>query len=422
MSYNFNITEKEKEYLRELAREYLEYANLPVMYERKKLWYSHNSLKAERPVIVVEYNTFINDIRPVLKCESEAARKIELKLQMDIINYEFIGDDKVISPYYTVDWKINIKQFGMDIRRTHAVDSRGNSLGYRFDHPVKDLEKDLPALKHSTFSVDREYTLAWKNFVEDIIGDILPVKITNSSLRWHMTPSQHVVELMGLENMMYAFIENPDEMHALYRFLTDDIMMYIEWQEKEGLLVLNNENDYTGAGSYGFTNELPDCDYKEGEPVRTKDLWGNMNSQETVGISPDMYKEFIYPYYRELAEKFGLVYYGCCEPVHDIWKDCLSELPNLRKISVSPWCNENFMGEVLRGSNVIYSRKPSPNYIGVGNHLDEDAFSDHITKTLNAAKGCELEIIFRDIYTLNGNIQKPGRAVEIVRELIDKIW
>jgi len=107
MSYNFQITKKEKEYLRELAKKYLDYANLPVMEERKKLWYDHNSLKGEKPVIVVEYYTFLNDIKPELKCESEAAREIELKLQMDIINYELIGDDKVISPYYTVDWKID---------------------------------------------------------------------------------------------------------------------------------------------------------------------------------------------------------------------------------------------------------------------------------------------------------------------------
>jgi len=333
--------------------------------------------------------------------------------------YYFLG---VAFNFTTNHWKIDIKKFGMDIKRTYATDSRGNSIGYRFEHPIKDIKKDLSLLKPSVFSVDREYTLAWKSFVEGIIGDILPVKIKNSSLAWYVVPSNHAVALMGLKNMMYALIENPDEFHALYRFLVDDIIRFIRWQEEEGLLTLNNENDYVGAGSYGFTTELPSDDYKPGDLVRTKDLWGNLNSQETIGISPAMYKEFIFPYYRELAEEFGLVYYGCCEPVHNIWKDCLCELPNLRKVSISPWCDEEFMGEALRGSKVIYSRKPSPNYIGVDSHFDEEAFSKHIAKTLEAAKGCELEIIFRDIYTLNGDIYRPGKAVKIVRELIDKLW
>ena len=38
MSYNFGIDGDERNYLRELAKKVLEYANLPVMEERKKLW------------------------------------------------------------------------------------------------------------------------------------------------------------------------------------------------------------------------------------------------------------------------------------------------------------------------------------------------------------------------------------------------
>ena len=80
------------------------------------------------------------------------------------------------------------------------------------------------------------------------------------------------------------------------------------------------------------------------------------------------------------------------------------------------------MGEALRGSGVIYSRKPSPNFIGVGAELDEEGFAAHISKTLTAARGCSAEIIFRDIYTLTGDRSKPGRAVQITRDLIDKLW
>ena len=147
-----------------------------------------------------------------------------------------------------------------------------------------------------------------------------------------------------------------------------------------------------------------------------------MDSQETVGISPAMFEEFIFPCYRKIAEQFGLLSYGCCEPVDPIWDSCISKLPNLRKVSISPWCNEEFMGERLRGGRVIYQRKPSPNFLGVDPVLDEEAFRQHIRKTLLAARGCKLEITQRDVYTIHHNIPKARRYVEIIREEIEDHW
>jgi hypothetical protein len=135
-----------------------------------------------------------------------------------------------------------------------------------------------------------------------------------------------------------------------------------------------------------------------------------------------MYEEFVFPSYSEIARRFGLVYYGCCEPVHGIWERCVSKLPGLRKVSISPWCDEEFMGNALRGSGVIYSRKPSPTFIGVGKVFDEEGFSRHMTRTVSAARGCTLEVIMRDVYTLTGDLSKPARAVTILRGVIDRVW
>jgi hypothetical protein len=46
---NSTIPAPEKEYLRNLAKKLLDYARLPVMAERKRLWYLHNRLTGERP-------------------------------------------------------------------------------------------------------------------------------------------------------------------------------------------------------------------------------------------------------------------------------------------------------------------------------------------------------------------------------------
>jgi hypothetical protein len=418
MNQSYTMTAEEKNYLRELARKYLNYAHLPIMEERTRLWYAHNAFRGERPMIVVEEGSFLEDILPPLQCRSDAAKRMERQLLQPIVSFDLIGDDKVISPHFAIPYAIRSPAYGVEVQRTYAKDAQGRSLGYTEEHPIKDLQRDLPKLKHGEYSFDRERTYAWKAFVDETFGDILPTVMKNYSLHWHTAPSQRIVELMGLENMMLGMMDDPEGMHALYRFITDDMIAFVRWQEEQGLLILNNGNDYVGAGSFGFTDELPKSD--AAGKVRARDLWGNVNSQETVGISPGMYHEFIYPYYKDLAELYGLVYYGCCEPVHSIWDDSISRLPNLRKVSVSAWCDEDFIGERLRGGKVIFSRKPSPNFIGIEGMFTEEGFAAHIQKTLDAAKGCTLEIIFRDIYNLSGDRSKPGKGVQIIRRLIDK--
>lgn len=414
------ITQEEKRYVRELAKKQLEYASLPVMQERKRLWIDHNDLNGEIPLIVIETDTFQNDLMPSLQCKNDEAKHIEYQLLKNIINHELVDDDKIVPDFFIVNWEISRNQYGVDVMRDHGVDRNGRDLGFKFVHPITDLERDFHLLKPSTFSVNRYATVAYKIFVEEIIGDILPVVIKNNSLTWDPAPSGKIVELMGLEAMMFAMIDCPDKLHALYRYLTDNIKAFIRWQEQEGLLTLNNGNDYAGAGSYGFTTQLPTEDCKKTGRITSKDLWGNMNSQETVNISPMMYGEFTAPYYQELSELFGLTYYGCCEPVDGIWNDYISKLHNLRKVSISPWCNEAYMGEMLRDNGVIYSRKPSPNYMGIGGTFDEEAFASHIIKTLVAAKDCHLEFICRDVYSLSGDTTKPNRAVKIIRHLIEQ--
>ncbi|NLC67676.1 MAG: hypothetical protein GX754_02585 [Clostridiaceae bacterium] len=213
-------------------------------------------------------------------------------------------------------------------------------MGYKIEHPISDIRKDFGLLKPSVYTVNRTHTIKLKTFVEDVIGDIIPVKIKNQSLTWYGTITEKAFRLMGMETMMVSLVDYPEEMHRLFSFILSDMLGFLDWQEKEGLLVLNNENDFIGGGSYGFTSELPQGDYKEGEPVRCKDVWFHMNSEDTLGISPAMYGEYVFTHYCNLASKFGLIYYGCCEPVHSIWEDYLSKIPGIRKVSISPWSDE----------------------------------------------------------------------------------
>jgi hypothetical protein len=197
-------------------------------------------------------------------------------------------------------------------------------------------------------------------------------------------------------------------------FLRDDFMHYLDWFETEGLLPLNNENDYVGSGSLGYTTELPQPGRRAGDPVRVSDMWGLSESQETVGVSPRMFDEFVFPYQEPIISRFGLSYYGCCEPVHGRIKT-IKRLPNLRKVSVSPWCDQEIMADEL-GQDYVFCRKPKPTLISTGD-WDEDLIREDLRTTLRIAGHCPLELVMKDVHTLCGETWRLGRWVEIAREV-----
>lgn len=416
------IDAAERRYLRDLARKQREYAGLPVMAERAERWKAHNACRSERPMVVIELNTFLSDFMPAPRCASPEGRAIERQLLYWIRNHELVDDDKVVPDVFAVHTRIDYRLCGLDIQVERATDERGRAIGHHWHHPIRDLRTDRHKIGPSTWAVDRAGTDAQRALAEDVLGDILPVVEQNRSLDWGGMLSWRVLRLMGMEAMLTALYDAPDEFHRLMAFLRDDLLAYMRWQEREGLLTPNNGNHYAGAGSYGFTDELPVDGGSPDGRVRLCDRWHNLNSQETVGVSPAMFGEFFAPYYHDIAREAGLVYFGCCEPVHTLWDPHLRTMPRLRKVSISPWCDEAYMGEALRGERVIYSRKPMPQFLGMEGPLDEEAFGEHVAATLSAARGCTVEFIYRDVYTIGGDEHKPGQVVRAIRRAIDEMW
>ena len=408
---------RERQVLRELAQRQRELASLPVMAERTARWYAHNDFQGDRPMIHFEVDTFEHEIMPPLVCKTEAGRMIEHQLRRLQLNHDFIGDDRVVPATFDIGWKTWFNIFDFQFHRDFVKDAKGRELGYHTESPIKNLAEDVHKLKPSTMGFDKAATLAWKQVVEEALGDILPVRIAGRSTSHVLT--QNVVDLMGMEAMMFAMLDTPDELHLLMEKLTTDRIDYQLMLENEGLLLPTNANDWLCQGSFCFTHDLPTPPPGQ---VKNRDVWGYLDSQETVGVSAEMFHEFFWPYYKRLAGMFGLVSYGCCEPVHMHWAGSVSELTNLRKVSISAWCDETIMGEALRGGKVIYHRKPSPNFFSAGPELDQEALSAYFLKTLQAAKGCKLEFSFRDIYTLEGNPAKLRQATDILKLLIEQNW
>ncbi len=418
----YTISGEDREILREVAKKQLELANEPENLEKKKQWYLHNALLGEKPMIHLEMWTFSQEILPQrLKCQGEFARQIETSLYCNFLNQELFGDDRVTPDYFPMNYETYFQLFDIPVQVNHTDNLQGEeSLGHQFVSVLEDLEEDYHKLKSSRFGVDLEATAAKEQAVGETIGDILPVKRTMDCL--YSVPTQMLVHIMSMENMMLSMYDYPELFLEMMDRIAEDTLAYYRYLEEQRLILPTTSFESVGQGTYSFTQELPGWEEWRRRPFITKDVWGFMDSQETVGISPDMYEEFIFPCYQKISQQYGMLSYGCCEPVDPIWERCISKLPNLRKVSISPWCKEEYMGEQLSGRKVIYHRKPSPNFLGVNPVLDEEAFRAHIRKSLHAARGCHMEITQRDVYTIHHDIEKARRYVQIIREEIEDHW
>jgi len=352
---------------------------------------------------------------PTLVCEHPLARGVEGALRLKIWLFEELRDDHVIEPNLNVGWAVQSTGYGVE-KEIHEISDGGLLNAKSWDPPIKDIARDFAQLKARTFRVDRQATQNRREAMAELVGDVLAVRIRGSHW-WTMGLTSRAIDFIGMTNLMLFMYDDPAGLHQLMAFLRDDHLAHAAWLEAEGLLALNNEDDYVGSGSCGYVSALPAG--LPGQSVRQRDQWVLLESQETVGVGPDQYEEFVFPYERAIAERFGLVYYGCCEPVNTRW-DVVRQLPNLRSVSVAPLCNQEIMPACL-GRDYVYSRKPNPTLISTG-HFDESQIRRDLRTTLGitARHGCATEIIMKDVHTLNNEPGRLARWVRLAREEVGR--
>jgi hypothetical protein len=415
---------EDRKTIRDLAARWAETASLPVMAERKRLWKAVHDLKMERPMILVETGAFVDEYVPAseLVCRDPILRNVEKYMRGSLRDAAELGDDTVLEPYFRLPWELAISDFGVPVETRPAVSCDGTSLGYSFNFPIAKPE-EITKLKKRTFGVDREKTLSLKSALEEVMGDILPVKIGNYDhfdtdygnnpwtgifffgLTWQ------IYRFIGNNGLLYWLYDAPDTIHRLMAYMRDDRIGLFEFLVKENLLDVNTDTQMAGPRAYGYVSGLPGPGHRG--PVKLKDLWGWAESQESTVISPAMFGEFVLPYLAELSAKFGLIYYGCCEPLHDRLELIMKAIPNLRSVSVSGWADFRKMADMI-GRKYVFSRKPTPAYIS-GPNPDWELLKKDMQKTKDAAGGCNVEILFRDVYTIDNDWPRLRKWVEMTK-------
>jgi len=405
------------EILRRLAERKIEIASDPLNLERKKRWYRHNALESSAPLLLAEIQGCIPELLKaghlVLECVNPLAKSLELTLRTEIYQFETLRDDHVVEPWINVSWIVNTTGHVDESQRHIHIPDTDGALGARsWEPPIRDIGRDFSKLRPREFAVDREGSESLRSGIQAALGDIVPTRM-RGAFWWTLGMTWAAIDLIGLENLMLFMYDDPDGLDRLMKFLYDDFTAYAQWLEREGLLSLNNENDYIGSGSMGYTRALPAGSEGAEGGAKRRDLWALVESQETVGVGPELFERFVFPHNKAIAEQFGLCYYGCCEPVNSRWH-IVKRIKNLRSVSISPWADEEFMASEL-GNRYVYSRKPSPTMVSKEG-FDEDEIRKDIRHTLDVARGCVLEIIMKDVHTLAGKPERLARWVHIARE------
>ena len=94
-----------------------------------------------------------------------------------------------------------------------------------------------------------------------------------------------------------------------------------------------------------------------------------------------------------------LVYCGCCDPLDGKMAE-KRLIPNVRRISMSPWVNER-RGAAEMGGDYVFSRKPSLAFLAMDAFEAKHVQADLVrTRGVCEEHGCPLEFILKDISTV----------------------
>jgi len=416
-----DIKHKDIEILRELAAEISEIAQLPIHSTTIAEWKRTNDLKPGRPVVGITEVPW-HEIQQCgllqCLCENEFAKQIEVHFRTSLYMWHNAKVDMIVEPVYRLPIVIYDTGFGISSVAEYAESKSSGIVSRHFVPQIKD-EKDIDKIKFPEISVDWEETEKRKRICEEIFGKYLNIELYGVGMIW-FAPWDWLVMLVGVEETLLSLAARPSFARAVIERFLEANLYRLEQLEKMKVLSPNNGNFRIGSGGFGYTSDLSEMSF--GTPgISSRQQWGCATSQIFSEVSPSMHKEFALNYEKKWLEKFGLSYYGCCEPLHNKIH-ILKEIENLRKISISPRADLKIAAEKIKNRYVI-SYKPNP-AVFVKNEWALDVIKKELEKDLKVLKenGCIVEIIMKDISTIS---HEPSRlndwaliATEVAHQIV----
>jgi len=401
-------TQKEKAALQDLARRYAEIAKHPSNAERRTRARDINDLKPRRPIVWLDeipWHEMDIDSKLQSTCESDFARSMEWHFRSTLFRWEYFQADMVVEDYYPISKAYYDSGMGLSINEDIiATDDRNYIVSHYFKDQLDTMEK-VQAIKQPVITAQPELDAARLEFAQEVLGDILPVKLCGHYL--YHAPWDEIPRYRGVTPIMYDLLDNPELIHATMKTWTDNKYSAMKQLEAQGLL----GNDIaTLHCTPPYTNDIADGN-------SLKNIWFRCMAQMFSDVSPATFKEFELDYLMPLAAECGLVYYGCCEALEKKI-DLLRSIPNLRKIGVSPQANPESCAEQIKG-DYVYAYKPNPAHVATT--FSTKTVRDEIQRVIDTctANGCAYEFVLKDISTVGYKPQNLIDWTHTVMETID---
>ncbi|MBN1877988.1 MAG: hypothetical protein JXA33_27450 [Anaerolineae bacterium] len=417
-----HISLHDKNILRRLVAQQAEIAALPVHKEKADLWRRLNQLEPVRPLVWINEVPWHELAAPTSPASDELqiqthdlwAQQIETQLRHTLYQWRHIPGDMIVDEYIACPKVIYSTGFGIREEVDIVKTDEANSVISRHFHRQIIEPEDIERIKFPDVIYDAETTEMHYQALCDAVGDILPVKKVGYKGHW-FAPWDELIRWWGVEEAMIDLIERPEMVDAAMTRLVNAYLHELDQWEALNLLTRNDDNTRIGSGAYGYTDELPGNDYDPNH-IRAQNLWGCATAQIFSDVSPRMHWEFALRHELRWLERWGLTYYGCCEPL-DRKIDILRRVPNLRKISVSPWNhNERVVNAI--GNDYVLSRKPNPAILAEDGWRPEQARHD-LREFLETARGCAVEIILKDISTIRYHPQRLWEWEKIAMDIVE---
>lgn len=408
---------EDKSIIQELARKYMEIAALEINAERRERMSKTNDLVSElRPSVLIEevpWHEMNVDNQLTLRCEGEFARGMEWFFRTVLFRWKYFQADMVVEPYYPIHKSFSSTGNGLEVHEeTVATDSRNNIISHAYIDALDTFEK-VAAMKKSIITAYPERDLKNMEMAQELLGGIVPVKLRGTEI--YYAPWDQIARMRGVEQILFDMVDEPELLHAIIKSYTEDQLgILLQFEEQNLLEPYLQQLHCTPA----YTHQLPAQDFNG--HARLKDVWFRSMAQMFSSVSPAMHEEFELQYMRPLMARCGMVYYGCCEPL-DNKLDMLMSIPNMRKLGVSPWANQEVCGEKM-GGKYVFARKPNPAF--VAGDFSEETVRKEAEETIKICLkyGCPYEMVLKDISTVGYKPENLFKWNKVVQETIDSFY
>jgi hypothetical protein len=410
------ISSHDFDVLRKLGEAQALIAALPIQKEKAELWRKLNDLEPVRPLVwinEVPWHEMDVNGELTLQTSDPFLQQIELDLRRLLYQWNHFPADMIVSPFIPCPLEINSTGIGLLETVDVIMTDPKNDIISRHYHPQIVNPEDIEKILMPVVTCDWEATEEKYDRLTTIFGDIIPVQKEGKRGTW-FAPWDDLVSWWGVESLMLDLTQRPDMVNAAISRLMDARLCELDQWESLNLLSTNANNTRIGSGGFGYTKQLPSDD-KPAEKLLIKDLWGSATAQIFGSVSPKMHWEFALRHELRWLERWGLTYYGCCEPL-DRKVDILKRIPNLRKVSLSPWIDTDRAVKFM-ASDYVLSRKPSPAIFAEDQWRPQQARAD-LDDFLTKAKGLSIEIIMKDISTVRYHPERLWEWEKLAMEAV----